>query len=87
MKKIGQVALLSVVMSLIATSAFAYSDACCGDPLSCFCFKAEDGGWHKGTSMRIKPGTPTKGLQFRTVLPNAHVAPGTDNSTVGHPFH
>ena len=45
--------------------AHAKSDACCGDPLTCFCYKAENGDWLKGGLAKIPEKAQTKGLKFK----------------------
>jgi len=65
MKKISIVSLLFVMSSLATSAAYAVSDACCGDPLTCFCYKAENGDWKKGELAKIPPKAQTKGLQFK----------------------
>ena len=57
--------LLLGMSSLMSSAAYAASDACCGDPLTCFCYKAENGDWKKGGLAKIPPKAQTKGLQFK----------------------
>jgi hypothetical protein len=59
--------LLLGLSSLAPRAAFAASDACCGNPLSCFCFKAENGDWLKGGLIKVPQNAQTKGLQFKEV--------------------
>lgn len=65
MKKISIVILTLVMGSMVTSAAYGASDACCGDPLSCFCYKAENGDWLKGTLSKIPSKVQTKGLQFK----------------------
>lgn len=59
------VALSFLAAGLLPSLAYAASDACCGDPLTCFCYKAENGDWRKGGVRKIPPNAQTKGLQFK----------------------
>lgn len=65
MVTIRMVVLLFLAAGLMPSLAYAKSDACCGDPLTCFCFKAENGDWLKGGVRKIPPKAQTKGLQFK----------------------
>jgi len=66
MKKFCAVALLFVISNMVTSVAFAKSDACCGEPLTCFCYKAENGDWLRGHYLaNVPPKADTKGLQFK----------------------
>lgn len=65
MKNISMVVMTLVVGHMMTSAAYAASDACCGAP-TCFCYKAENGDWKKGTTMfKIPANAETKGLQFK----------------------
>jgi hypothetical protein len=64
-KNISIVALSLVMSSMVSSAAYAVSDVCCGDPLTCFCFKDGNGDWKKGGWAKPPPNAQTKGLQFK----------------------
>ena len=51
--------------SMVSSAAYAVSDVCCGDPLTCFCFKDGNGDWKKGGRAKPPSNAETKGLQFK----------------------
>ena len=51
--------------SMVSSAAYAVSDTCCGDPLTCFCFKDGNGDWKKGGRAKPPSNAETKGLQFK----------------------
>lgn len=66
MVTIRMVALLFLAAGLVPSLAYAASDACCGDPLSCFCYKDENNDWKKGTlAVKIPAKAQTKGEKFK----------------------
>lgn len=50
--------------SMVSSAAYAASDVCCGDPLTCFCFKDVNDDWKRG-GQTIPKGAQTKGSQFK----------------------
>ncbi len=64
MKNFYMTVMLLMLGGMSMGVTYAASDACCGKP-DCFCFKAENGDWLKGTSIAIPRNAQTKGEQFR----------------------
>ena len=77
MVTIRMVALLFLAAGLMPSLAYAKSDACCGDPLTCFCFKAENGDWLKGED---SAKGPDQGIAVQGPRPVEGRAEGRDKS-------
>lgn len=66
MMTIRMAALVLMAAGSMPGAALAASDACCGDPLTCFCYKDTAGDWKKGgLAAKIPPKAQTKGEKFK----------------------